>query len=770
MKRTSLFLILVGLCVLLTLSAWGQGQTISKIVLTGNDRLTQDAFLALTSLRPGDPYDEAKIRSEYTKIWESGLFEDLKIETRDDPDGVILVFHLTERPIIGTVEYTGSKKLTSTTIMDKLKENKADLKSGTVLDYNKVKHTEAALRFMAAEKGFPDAVVRSEIRSMGRAQVGVIFDVSEGPKARIKKVIFTGNTAFSDRKLKYTMKKTRESWFLSWATRHNIYSEGRYFEDVKGIRELYEAGGYLDVEIGEPIVESELTKNGEKKWLTITIPIEEGAAYLLGNFTFEGNEIFTDEVLQTWVPIKEGEALNKVLLAEVMRYFESRYGEKGYIYATATPIFDRRPDTQIADVSISIAEDEKYFVNRIEFEGNASTRDHVLRREMLVHEREVFNYVRYQRGIYRLKQRSIFEIKEDPVVTKIPETKTVDINVKGTESSKNEFLFGGGYGGINGFFISGSFRTYNFLGLGTTMSLNADVGKVQQLYSVNYSDPWLFGKRIGGSVSLYNSNLEYIQFDQKARGGSFTVTFPIGDFAGWQVGYRYERSEVDNLDPSLLSPTYYVQTSTTSAVFAAVFLNTVNNMFRPTRGVSLSFSTVFAGGPFGGDNEYIKPWFEGTYYVPTFKKQNMAFRLQLGYIKPMNGDEIPLWERFFLGGESSLRGFGIRSVYPLTKDKRFFLDTETFTIQGGDRVFLANFEYIFHIIEQVDLALFIDIGNTYHERQKLDLSNYRANIGIELRFYVPMFQVPLRLIYAKNLKPYEDDDFSSFQFAIALTF
>lgn len=764
---------LAALLLAMAFGVWAQSTRIEKIVLKGSDRLTQDGFLALTSLRAGDTYDEARVKSEYAKIWKTGLFEDLTVDSEPGEAGVVLTFTVKEKPIIGSVEFKGSKKLTSSTVLDKLKENNADVKTGSVLDYNKVKKTEAALGFMASEKGFPDAQIRSKVQNMGRSQVALTFEIEEGPKSSIDKVKFTGNKAFSTTRLRYTMKKTRSHWMGSWATQHDVYAEGRFFEDVKELRQLYESKGYLDVEIGEPVVDARVSGSGKRKWLNLTIPIEEGISYTLGEVDFEGNTLFPKEELGKIFSQRKGKVLDKTLLGFQMKAIESKYGQQGYIYATATPIFNKNKDTRTADVTVSITEEKKYFVNRIDFSGNTQTRDYVLRREMQIYEQEVFDYARYQRGLYRLKQGGIFEIKDDPVITKVPETDKVNVEVKGTEASKNEFLFGGGYGGVNGFFIQGSFRTYNFLGMGTTLALNADVGNVQTIYSVSYTDPWLFGRRIGATTNIFDNKVKYLQFDQKSRGGSFAVTFPLGDFAGWQVGYRFERSKATDFSNSFYMPTVYLDylnSSSTSAVFGGIMYNSVNNPFRPVNGLSANLSVTYAGTFLGGDNYFVKPSFDATYYLPTWPKQNLAFRVSTAYIKPMQGREIPIWERFFLGGEDTLRGFGVRSVYPLTKDGRFFVDPDTRTIEGGDRTFLANIEYVFHIIQQVDLALFIDVGNTYHERQRLDLSNYRGDAGLEMRFFVPMFNVPLRLIYATNLNSRPHDDFSNFQFSIGLTF
>jgi outer membrane protein insertion porin family len=635
-----------------------------------------------------------------------------------------------------------------------------------------VKRTESALRFMAGEKGFPDAEITSKVQNLGKSQVVLTFNILEGPKARIDEVKFLGNKAFSQRKLKYTLKKTRPHWWLSWATRHDTYSEGRYYEDMKLLRELYESSGYLDVDIGDPIVDSRYGKNNKKKWLTLSIPVTEGPCYKLGEVTFEGNKVFTNEELRKSVFIKKGKPLDKVALEAIIKGIEARYGAKGYIYATGTPLFDKKSQQQVADVAISVTEDQVYYVNRIEFLGNSQTRDYVLRREMRIYEQEVFNYVRYQRGLYTLKQTALFDIKEDPVITKVPNTNTVNVTVKGTEASKNELLFGGGYGGVNGFFVSGSFRTYNFLGMGNTLSASIDYGEVQKLYAISYRDPWLFGKRIGGLFSIYNQDLKYIQFDQVAQGGSIAVSFPIGDFAGWNVGYRHERSKVENIQGVYASPYYanYLNNSITSAFFGGISFNSVNNPFRPTNGMSLNLEASYAGSFLGGENYFVKSGFVGSIFWPTFRKQNLAFRLSVGYITSYDDHEIPIWERFFLGGEDTLRGFGVRSVYPLTEDNRYFIDPATFTIEGGDRFYLVNAEYVFHLVEQVDVALFVDVGNTYHERQKWEFGNYRADAGLEMRFFLPTFNVPLRLIYAFNLKEKPTDDFSNFQLSIGLTF
>lgn len=768
------FLIVLTFIFLFCFSIFAEEKTISKISIEGADRMTQDAFLALTSLRPGQTYDEGYIQKEFKRIWDSGIFEDLSVEENETPEGVEVLFKIKEKPLVSSVEYKGSKKLTSTSIIDKLKENKADVKTGTVLNFDTVKKAESALRFMAAEKGFPDATVTSEIQNLGKSQVAVIFHIEEGPKARIKKVNFMGVKAFSERKLRNTLKKTREHWFLSWITRHDIYSESRYQEDEKILRELYESEGYLDVEIQDPIIESELAKKGKKKDIKLTIPIKEGISYNLGDVSVEGNKVIDEKELMKGFKFEKGKTFNKVAFDSVLKAMEKKYGEKGYIYATATPIYDRHPDTKILDVSISITENEKYFVNRIEFYGNSSTRDYVLRREMQIYEQELFNYKKYERGLYRLKMTGLFDIKEDPVIVKVPNENKVDVKVTGTEANKNELLFGGGYGGINGFFLTGQFRTYNFLGKGTTLSLNADFGKVQKLYSINYSDPWFFGNRTGFSASIYDQKLSYLQFDQLAKGGTVALTFPWGDFAGYQFGYKFEKAKVKNVESYIYANQdvygLYNRDTTTSMFFATLFWNSVNNPFRPSRGWSSYLTMNVAGGPFGGDNYFLEPTYQGSLFLPTFKKQNFAFQLKAGYITPFDGRELPLWERFFLGGEDSLRGFGIRSVYPLTKDDRYFVDVQSGTIEGGNRYYLSNIEYVFHITEQMDVAFFGDIGNTYHERQKWDLSNYRADAGVEVRFFIPMFNVPLRLIWATNLKEKPGDDFSHFQFTIGLTF
>jgi len=768
--------LLVAIILVLSFAAFAQEKKIAKITLVGADRITQEAFLALTSLRPNQIYDEETVKREFKKIWDSGLFEDLSVEEEETTEGVEIIFKIKEKAIVSSVEYKGSKKLTATSVLDKLKENKADVKTGTVLNFDTIKKAESALRYIAAEKGYPDAEISSEIHNLGKSQVAVIFHLEEGPKAQIKEVKFLGAKAFSQRKLKNTLKKTRSHWFLSWMTRHDIYSESRYQEDEKLLRELYESEGYIDVEIGDPLIETETVKEGkkQKKNIRITIPITEGLSYKLGKVSIEGNTVIPEEELLKGIKFPQGKTFNKVAFDGVLKVFEKKYGEQGYIYANATPIFKRNQETKVVDVSVSITENEKYFVNRIEFSGNVSTRDYVLRREMQIYEQELFNYKKYERGLYRLKMTGLFDIKEDPVITKVPNENKVDVKITGTEANKNELLFGGGYGGVNGFFLTGQFRTYNFLGRGTTLSFNADFGKVQKIYSINYSDPWFFGHRIGFSTSIYNQRLKYLQFDQLASGGSAAVTFPWGDFAGYQFGYKFERAKVENIESYIHPDTnyygLYTRDTTTSAGFATIFWNSVNNPFRPSRGWSSYLTLNVAGGPFGGENYFLKPTYEGSLFIPTFRKQNTAFRLQVGYITPFEGRTIPLWERFFLGGEDSLRGFGVRSVYPLTKDERHFVDEDTGTIEGGNRYFLSNVEYVFHITEQMDIALFGDFGNTYHERQKWELSNYRADAGVEVRFFIPMFNVPLRLIYATNLKPKPGDDFSHFQFTIGLTF
>ncbi len=454
---------------------------------------------------------------------------------------------------------------------------------------------------------------------------------------------------------------------------------------------------------------------------------------------------------------------------------------------------------------MTVNEGDQYTLNRVEFVGNPSTRDRVLRRELPISEGEVFNTRLWQIGLTRINQLGYWALTQEPEITPAPRSEgegKLNARITGTEQGRNEIQVGGGYSGVEGAFFQGSYATRNFLGRGAILQSSLQVGGRSQLVNLSYTEPYFLGTRntVGGSIFV--RELEFSDFTRDARG--FTLLFGqrLGNFTSWATTYRLEKfdeaggnifffdiSQVppgwEDIDISGLFNRQFgtaiaaLERTTNSSIIPRFTFNTVNNPFRPTKGLRLRASVEFTGGFLGGDNEFIKPLADITWYRPLWKKTHFAFHGEGGLIESMNDSLIPRSERFFLGGD--IRGprvFETRSLAPVGPVAGIepVVDSEgnvigiPFSDVGGDRFLLFQFEYITRITDPFDLVLFFDAGQSYGEVPGFDISDLRYSVGLEARFHLPVFQAPLRLIWGKVLDEQPGDRLNSFQFSIGFPF
>ena len=599
------------------------------------------------------------------------------------------------------------------------------------------------------------------------------------------------------------------------------------------------------------------------------------------------------------VPLRAGMVFNDSALKFGTKRLEEDYGERGYFYVSIDPRIEKHEHT--ADLTLAITEDKKYFVDRIEFGGNTTTRDGVLRREMPLTEEDLFNVRRMRLGLRKIAQLGYFQVGDDPAVKPKGETDHVDILVQGVESSRNEIQVGGGVSGLEGGFFQASYSTRNFLGRGEIFSTYVQTGTRANRYSFNFTEPWFLGHPWTLGFSLFRRQTDYTGFRQIGSGGTLSLGRLLGVFSRFDVAYGYEN--VDLLTTTAGFPVNR-QNSATSSITTLYTVDTRNNFFRPTRGYRVQGSMEYAGGFLGGDNFFYKPRFDATLYLPGLShKHYIGLNAAYGYVSPFGGRVVPVFERYFLGGERSLRVFKSRTVSPARRDvdvnhngfidtpedrnpdgvfepcedlngngvqdknepdrgnclldpaedtnHNGILDTEDLNHNGvldpgedkngngildtedrngngrldlgedrpdgvwtpfcpaddpnmngkqdpgefdngncrldpgedtnGDGVFgtvfpggnqyiLLNAEYTVPLADAVEFALFYDAGNAFDDGQKIRLNDMRVDYGFELRFYLPVFQAPLRLIYGFIQNPQKGEDPSNFIFSIGTTF
>lgn len=834
-----------------------QTGTIEDIQVVGLVRMTDEAFARAFGIDEGDPYDVRRVQTQFRRLWDLGVFEDLSIEAEDGPGGgKVLIVKVKERKILSSVTYEDNKVLTRTAIEDGLKERKVSLELGKPLDRKDLFDAAQTIRDLLGAKGYLDPVVRTRLEASTQTSVGVQFLIRPGAKTKIKEIEFVGNTVFSDRQLRGQMKLTKPyRWYWPFSSKA-LYYPAKWDADAGGLTDLYKNLGYLDVEMRPPVVEirekvksggaadpvpevqdappmedpepvppaeplskkeEKARKKAEKKaakearkkepkvkrWAYLTVEVVEGPQYRVGEVTVSGNKVFDEDQILARVFLRKGQVFNKSLLDSSIKQIQLGYENRGHAYATVREDTTRREGETVADVRLIVNEDKPYFVSRIEFTGNTSTQDRVLRREFQIAEGDLFNRSLLDLSLAKVTQLGYFETKkENLIIEPVEGTDRVEITVPGEEKGRNEIQIGGGYSGVDGAFFTGFYSTRNLLGRGQILSVSLQLGGRANRYVLSFQEPWFLGRPYLFGASIFKRDVDYGANQRStSEGAGLALGRRVGIFGSVGVrydlqrvrstGFTFDGSEAENRIASL-TPTYS--------------WNRINDPYRPSRGWSLGVDMAIAGGPLRGDTNYLRPRLLYTGYYPAFGRGYLGLHGELGYIRPWQGgsadntanvEGIPRFDRFWLGGDTQgPRIFETRSVTPLRYIKldeygRIVETTADPTGRpasdfdrngdglvnradlvdvGGNRYALLQAEYVFPVAGPFELAFFVDAANVLFEDDSFGFDELRASAGIEARFYIPVFPVPLRLIYGVPLRELPEDRSSGFTFSIGRSF
>jgi outer membrane protein insertion porin family len=801
---------------------------------------TKPSLPSQNSWVPYDEKAEQQLVEDFRRLWATNFLDDLKIEVTDyvfsnGVVGKLVTYDMEERQRIKIVDYTGSKQLESTKIDEKLKEENVTIRLDTFIDDSVIRKVKSVIRAMLSEKGYLDSKVTTEIKPIagGPKTVNLVFTIEEGPKYKIRKIDFVGNTAIGDGTLKRKMKETKELWFLSFITSRGTYKEDKYAEDAEKVVGFYRDEGYLRVRVENPEIRTiEDSKDQKTRFVEVRIPVTEGPRYKVGEVNIADNKVVKSEALVSIFRLKKGEYYSEKKVRKGLEKARELYGQIGYFEFTAYPEFkfldlpegqqgneggasapaetpaaaSSTPDgsggngggssapkkgPEVVNVTMHMQEGEQYFVNRITFVGNVTTRDNVIRREMRLVENGVFNTEALKYSVKRINQLGYFkQLEEKPGNDTVKVEKTaneknkVDVTLRFEEQNRNQLTFGAGVSQYEGAFAQFAFQTANFLGRGETLSMSVLAGKRYRDYQVAFSEPYLFDRPITGGVNVFNRQIRYIgAFTQNSSGGNVMMGFPVADFTRFFTSYSYERvgiSELNELykDPAIIGRNPFLidalllnstgQKRTISKVSPSLVYNTIDNPIFPSSGKRYTLAVDMAG--LGGNTSFYKPTAEGIWYFRHTARTSVGGRAQFQFVAPYRGTLIlPIFERLVLGGEYSIRGYDIRTIGPR--------DTESGLVVGGNKSLLFNGEYLIQIAGPVRLVMFYDAGQVRDERQSFAMDQFVASTGAEIRFFMPVLNVPFRLIFARNINyegildnNYQPEKKWRFRFAVGSTF
>lgn len=781
---------------------WAAGPVIEKVEVVGGTTVSPETVEYYLGVAEGDSYDPEVVAKNFHRFWNSGLLEDLKVEVEDLGEGKVkLIVTVKERAKVTEFEFKGNKKLATSTLREKLDTAGISLRRNVPLRQSELSRIRRTLLEEYAKEGYLSATVEPVVQPVGPNAVKVTFVVDEGAKVRIGEIRFEGNQVFSDARLRRAMKKIKKRSFLRPWGKKLIWNKENWGEDSENLKKLYLNHGYKDVVIGEPQValvakNPEAPTQAKKKYTTVvTIPVEEGRQYRMVSLRIEGITVFEEEKLRNLYEVKLPSVYNYSQVEAGNEAVRTLYQSRGYIYAyTNQVLLTREGSEDELDVVVRVYEGDRWRLGRLEFSGNTKTQDKVLRREFRLFEGDYMNMTAFKRSVFKVNQLGYFKLTEDPVAFEFDqERKLVNVTIKGQEVGRTDIQFGAGYSELDRFFLQFMFNTRNFMGRGETLGIAVQSGTRADTYSLSFSEPYFLDKRMFVGGSIYKTSYDLLNQQRDAKGLSAVWGVSVGDFSTFSLSYGYEdvfakfavvRTVPAGGEPrgphrrplpppykDIPPPELYFEEATgvTSAFTPAFGFDSRDDPFDPNQGWS-SFARVrTAGGILGGDFNYVRPEAGISVFYPLNRRTILAANLEAGFIRPFAGSNIPLYDRYFLGGERSLRGFSYYSVVPRKANGDFFL-TANGSRMGGDRYLQLNLEYQIKLGGPLKLIFFSDVGNTWHEQQGWQLGLLRYSAGAELRITLPIFQAPLRFIYGVNLKPFPDEKRTDFQFSIGSTF
>jgi outer membrane protein insertion porin family len=714
---------LAMLLVLLSSSApliWAQSDIISEINVTGNRRIPKETITARIFTKPGDVYDPASLERDFNSLWNTGYFEDIRFTREETPKGWRLLVQVKEKPTIREINYQGLSSVSTSDVLDRFKEAKVGLSVESQYDPTKVKKAEVVLKGLLAEHGHQFSTIRTEIRQIPPAALGITFVIKEGPKVKVGKIKFEGNKNVPTRVLRYAMKNLRPIGIP-----HSIFLEGIFArtydatkldEDTERVRNEYQNRGYFKAntpgaktvthDTGHSGIHIPLLQGGAGKAVDITMTIEEGERYTLGGINFKNNKAVGNvKALRNLFPIKDGDVFSKEKVGKGLENLRKAYGELGYINFTSIPDTRFDDEKKLIYLDVDVDEGKQFYVRRIEFQGNTTTRDKVIRREIALEEGNIYNSRLWELSLLRLNQLGYFDqLKpEDPNITarQLDEKNgLVDLTLKVHEKGKNSIGLNGGVSGLEGAFIGINYATNNFLGLGETLQVQASLGNLARSVRFGFTQPYMFDRPLQFGFNVYFNRIKYDQarqlsifsgqninlnqavlqnlqnYTQSSEGFTLSLSYPLRrSFKRLGVTYSFDRSSLIALSTASknlfeflafrgISGPNALNGIITSKIFPNFSTNTIDSPISPHHGQQFTVGAEIAG--LGGTVRSIRPIIQYKKFIPVQNRRNaVGFNVQGSFITGFDGLVAPPFQRAYLGGENDLRGFDIRSVSPV---------------------------------------------------------------------------------------------------------
>jgi len=755
------------------LAAEEPAPTVASVGVEGNLRVEQDAIKVQLRTQPGMPYDPAALDADIRAVYGMGFFDQVDADVSPAGAGqVAVVLRVKERPLVRTLKVEGTDEIEKEEIEGALK-----VRPRTILDPEKIRQGIEAARKLYIDKGYLDATITYTTTPVGENEVDIVYKVEEKDTIKVEEISFEGNEAFSGRTLRGVM-QTRESWIFGFITGAGVLSRDVLRTDVERLTAYYYDHGYVTVRIDEPRVER------KDDGLYITVKIAEGDQFKIGKVDVTGMELPPDTVkLREGIDTVSGEVFSASALREDSQKLTERLSEDGYAFATVEPQTAIDESSKTVDVMFQADRGKQVVVDRIEIEGNSKTRDKVIRREMRLQEQELFSARKLRKSREALQRLGFFQ--EVNITTRRAAAEDrMNVVVAVKEAQTGAFSAGAGFSSADALLFNVRLQENNLFGRGHRVVANADVGSIRRNIVLSFTEPYFRDTPLTVGVDVFDWRLEFDDFARSGRGASTQFTYPVtalGYDTLWglpldevRVGadYRLEQAEIGDIDFSASRSIRAEEgTSLVSSITPRVSRNTLNHAFDPTAGSFQDVGVEVAG--LGGE-QFVK--FEARerwYYTFLRSKALGDFTYSIGAAfgygfgdAGLEGNELPLFERYFPGGINSIRGFETRTLGPREVRKNIFGQVVDTTPIGGSQQVIINNELIFPIVQGIGLkgVVFVDAGNAYSAEDGITIDETRVAAGAGVRWLSPLG--PFRIELGKPLvsKKFDEESLVLFSF------
>lgn len=740
--------------------AYGQEQAqVKQLDIKGSRKIDEATIRFKLRTRVGEPFSLEKIREDVKTVYRLGFYDDVAVDAEVFEGGLKITFILTEKPSIREVKIRGNKGIAT----DKIKE-KLTLAEGGVFNPQTVASNVEKVRQFYEEEGYYQAKVLPQTDKTPEGDISITFEIKEGGKFEISTIRILGAKGLSEDEIKARI-ATRELFLFYF---FGTLKRDELQRDLDRIKAYYLDNGYLDVKVGEP----EIRVVEARQKLEIDIRVEEGPQYRVGELGVTGNTVFsTEDVLKPLQIARQGIFSREVLQRDMLTLTD-RYSERGYLFADVAPTINTDRENHIVDVGLEISEGKQAFLERIEIAGNTKSRDKVIRREIPLNEGDLYNSRLLARGRQNLNNLGFFE--EVKIETRRGTSEDrVDIDVLVKEKPTGSFSIGGGFSSTDGILGSGSISQNNFLGLGQRVSISAQIGARATRFVLDFFDPHILDTETSLDVSAFNQRMlfdQQIGFDQDTKGGAIAFGRRLYKELFGTLGYRYEHDRIFSVAdtaPELIKK--QKGTNSTGRVSAGLTLNLTDNRLDPTEGFTGAATYQIAGNFLGGSNKFNRFNLDLGYYHPLVWKLVGHVRGNLVVAGAYGGKDLPVQERIYLGGTTTVRGFKTFHLSP----------TETVTDAsgvkreeriGGNKALYFNNEVMFPLYEPLGLKgmVFFDAGNAFKEGESLSLTDLRPTAGGGVRVATPFGLV--RIEWGLNLDKRPGESSSAVHLTMGSTF